>query len=121
MATAEGKKMIRIEDVIALANEGKKVQVVGQLIIRPIIEKALAEIGETEDVEAYLLMGNFKFMADGQSYEMTKTYLRGFKSESLEARAANLKIANFRLKSDYERLKAAGVDIEPIYFEEFHL
>ncbi len=121
MATVEEKKLIRIDEVIALAKEGKEIQVSVQLIIRPIIEKALAEIGEAEDMEAYLLMGNFKFLVDSQMYEISKTYLRGYKSEFLEARAANLKIANSRLKNDYERLKAAGVDIEPIYFEEFHI
>lgn len=121
MAAVEEKKMIRIEDVVAMAKEGKKIQLSVQLIIRPIVEKALAEIGEVEDVEAYLLMGNFKLDIDGQLHEISKTYLRGYKSEFLEARAANLKIANSRLKSDYERLKSAGVDIEPIYFEEFHI
>lgn len=121
MATSEEKKMIRIEDIFTLAEEGKEVKVSVQLIIRPIIEKALAEIGEVEDMEAYLLIGNFEFETDGQVYEISKTYLRGYKSEFLEAKAANLKIANSRLKSDYERLKAAGIAVEPQYFEEFHI
>lgn len=121
MGNAEEKKPGTIEDIIARAEKGEKVEASVQLVSRPILEKALAEIGEVEDTEAYLLTGNFRFIVEGQPHEVSKTYVKGYKSESLEARAADLQIANSRLRRDYERLKAAGIDIEEQFFEEFHI
>jgi hypothetical protein len=43
---------------------------------------------------------------DGKMHKVSKTYLRGYTSESAEVSAANRNIANARLKIDYERLIA---------------
>ena len=115
------EKTMRIEDIIALAQQGKGGQAEVKLSTRHIIEKALAEIGEVEDMDAYLPVADFIFEVAGETYTVSKTYLRGYKSESLEARAANQRIANARLKEDYKRLDAAGVKLERQFFEEFHI
>ncbi len=112
---------VRLEDIISLVREGKEVKAQVVLTKQDIIQKVLVEAGDPEEIDAYLLTGDFAFQVDGKSYKVSKTYLRGYGSESLEVSAANRNIANTRLKMDYQRLTQAGIKLEEKYFEKFRL
>ena len=120
--SALGKEMpTRLEEIIGWAREGKKVKADVELIREDIVQKVLLEAGDAEEVAAYLLTGSFTFAVDGEAHEVSKTYLRGYASESVEVSAANKNIANARLKMDYERLKQGGITVEEKYFERLRL
>lgn len=108
----------RLEDFIALAREGKKIQAEIELIKQDIQQKAHPD--ETEErkgeLNGYLLIGDYTFKAEGESSRVSKVYMMGFAKESLDTSRLNKNIANDRLKMDYQRLKDAKVKFEPKYF-----
>jgi hypothetical protein len=112
---------IRLEEIIGWAKEGRKVKANVELIREDIVQRVLVEAGDAEEIDAYLLVGNFTFGVDGKMHKVSKTYLRGYASESVELSAANRNIANARLKIDYERLMQGGIRLEEKYFEKLRL
>lgn len=121
MANIEKEMPVRLEDIISWVKEGREVKADVELIKEDIIQKVLVEARDAEELDAYLLTGNFTFKMDGKTYGVSKTYLRGYASESVHVSAANRNIANARLKMDYERLTQAGIRLEQKYFEKLRL
>jgi len=117
MGNIEKEMPVRLENIMSWAKEGKEVKADVVLTKQQIIQKALVEASGAEEIAAYLLTGDFTFQVDGKSYEVSKTYLRGYASESFDVSAANRSIANARLKVDYQRLMQAGIKLEEKYFE----
>jgi len=121
MTDLEKAMPIRLEDVISWAKAGKTVKADVELAKEDIVQKMLVEAGDPEEIYAYLLGGNFTFNVDGETYKVSKTYLRGYAPESAEVAAANRSIANARLKMDYDRLTQSGIGLEEKYFEKLRL
>jgi len=121
MTGLEKEMPIRLEDIIGWAKAGKTVKADVELAKEDIAQKVLVEAGGPEEIYAYLLEGSFTFDVDGNTYKVSKTYLRGYASESVEIAAANRNIANARLKMDYDRLTEGGIGLEEKYFEKLTL
>lgn len=121
MSALEKERPITLEESIGWAKEGKTVKADVELIREDIVQKVLVEAGDAEEIDAYLLTGVFTFDVDGKMHKVSKTYLRGYASESVEVSAANKNIANARLKMDYERLVQGGISLEEEYFEKLRL
>ena len=125
MVEISGKgKLLRIEDFIALAKEGKDVKVAIDLKKQLVTQKVPP--GDTEDVkkeiDMYLFMtiytfnAIYNFSAEKQVNQISKVYMLAFSEESPDALKINTAIANARLKMDYQRLKDAKITFEEKYF-----
>jgi hypothetical protein len=123
MAGGNGKgELGRIEDFIALAKEGKDVNVAINLKKQLVTQKA----GDTEDlkreIDMYLFMAIYTFSAiynfgaEKQVNQISKVYMLAFSEESPDDLKINTSIANARLKMDYQRLKDANITFEEKYF-----
>jgi len=108
----------RIEDFIALAKEGKEVNLTVELKKRRVAQRV--PLGITEDmkgeVEMYLLTADYIFKAEKDMKLVSKVYILGSSEESPDAIKINTKIANARLSMDYQRLKDARITFEEKYF-----
>ena len=111
-------ELVRIEDFIALANEGKQVKASIELKKQFVSQKV--HPGETEEmkdeIDMYLLMGDYSFTAEGKTKKVSKIYVYGSSEESLNDAKINKSIANERLKMDYKRLQDAKITLEEKYF-----
>ena len=108
----------RLEDYVALAQQGKRVRVEVKLRKQAVQQKVHPE--ETADMRQeigmYLLMADFTFTANGESRVVSKVYAFGAEEESLESARVNRSIATERLKKDYKRLKDAHIAADEKYF-----
>ncbi len=109
----------RLEDFIALAKDGKKVEVKIELNKQTVKQKVHPE--ETDDmgleIDMYLLSGKYSLVGrEGGPQSVSKVYVFAAMGESLVESQTNRKIANARLKMDYDRLAKAGVIFEEKYF-----
>jgi hypothetical protein len=108
----------RLEDYIALAQQGKRVRVDVKLRKQVVQQKVHPE--ETADLRAeigmYLLIADFTLAAEGDSCVVSKVYAFGAEKEPLESAQVNRSIAAERLKMDYKRLKEAGIAVDEKYF-----
>lgn len=108
----------RLEDYIALAQQGKRVRLDVKLRKQAVPQKVHPE--ETADmadeIGMYLLLADFTLTADGESCVVTKVYAFGAEGEPLESARVNRNIATERLKMDYRRLKAANIAVDEKYF-----
>lgn len=118
MTEHERGQPMRLDTIINWAREGIAIAGEVQLTESHIIEKIHTEAGETDDVDSYLLTGVFSFRVDDERFTVAKTYLKGYRSEPLDVAAANHRIANARLKMDYERIQGAGISLAEKYFDE---
>jgi hypothetical protein len=118
MTEAAVETQRRLEDCIALAQQGKRVRVEVKLRKQAVQQKVHPE--ETadmrEEIGMYLLMADFTFTANGESGAVSKVYAFGAEGESLESAKVNRSIATERLKTDYKRLKDANIAVEEKYF-----
>jgi hypothetical protein len=107
----------RLEDLIQMAQEGKKVE--GDVVLHkiPISLKIHPEAGITEDQEAFLLNAAYRFHAEGMTYSVSKNYVTVLPTASVDVAHSNRAIANDRLKADYKRLSTAGISVGKKYFE----
>jgi vacuolar-type H+-ATPase subunit D/Vma8 len=114
----EKDKPVRLEDFITLAKEGKKVEVEIELKKMRVTQKVHPD--ETEDMsdelESYLLTGDYMFRVEGESWKVSKVYVMGLAGESMNTAMLNKNIANDRLKMDYQRLKDVNIEFEDKYF-----
>lgn len=104
----------RLEDFILLAEQGKKIGLEITLRKQPVKwEPAQGETADLFDViNAYLLIADWAFKYGRKVYPISKVYMFAPEDESPSEARANRKIANARLKMDYDRLKAVKLSFE---------
>ena len=111
-------ELVRIEDFIAIAREGKQVNASIELRKHLVSEKV--HPGATEEmkgeVDMYLLFGDYTFAVGKDVKKVSKIYMYGSSEESLNDSKVNKSIANERLKMDYKRLSDAKIIFEEKYF-----
>ena len=108
----------RLEDLIQMTKEGKKVELEDAILHKmPIILKVHPEAGIAEEQEAFLFNAEFRFQVDGEPYRVSKNYATGFHTESVEVARGIRNIANGRLKEDYSRLSTVGISVEKKFFK----
>lgn len=108
----------RLEDVIRIANEGKRVDMEVELNKLPMIQEMYPrEAGETtHNISTYLLIAYFNFKIDVQSYKFSKVYMFSTTDESLVTTEMNKDTANARLQMDYKRLRDANIHFQEKFF-----
>ncbi len=109
----------RLEDFIALAKDGKQVK--AEIELNKQIVKQKVHPDETDnmglEVDMYLLSGNYFLTGvEDEVKRISKVYVFASTGESLVESQTNRKIANARLKMDYDRLAQAGIKFEEKYF-----
>ena len=119
MVEIPGKgELLRIEDFIALAKEGKDVNVTVDLRQHFVSQKI--HPGDTEElkdaIDMYLLFGDYTFKIGNWKKLVSKIYMYGSTGESLNDTKINKSIANDRLRLDYQRLKDVNIRFEEKYF-----
>lgn len=108
----------RIEDFIALAKEGEKVDLEIELKKQLVTQKVPPEVTEDmrDEVDMYLLIADYIFKVGKDMKLVSKVYMFGSSEEPPNALKVNANIANARLKMDYQRLKDAKIIFEEKYF-----
>ena len=108
----------RIEDFIALAKEGKTVNLTVELGKKLVAQKVPPGVTEDmkDEVGMYLLIADYFFKVEKDTKLVSKVYILGSSEESPDAIKINTKIANARLSMDYQRLKDAKIKLEEKYF-----
>jgi len=108
----------RIEDFIDLSKRGKEVSLTVELKKHRVTQRVPPGITEDmkDNVEMYLLTGNYVFKMGKDMKIVSKVYMLGSSEESPDALKVNTSIANARLKMDYQRLKDAKITFEEKYF-----
>lgn len=123
----EKGKMVRLEDFIVLANEGKDVHMDIKLREELVIRKVDAQekVEKKDELHMCLLLADYTFKIDAEIHTVTKVYNFGSKLEKNDDKQfvdealydKSLKdIANHRLSADYERLRKANIKFLPKYF-----
>jgi len=114
----EGKPM-RLEDFIARARGGEKIGLTVRLQKQSFAQPVppLHATGMKSERELYLLVGEFLFRAAADMVPVSKVYAYGFPGEPDHNAQVNAGIANERLKVDYERIREAGIEFEPKFYE----
>jgi hypothetical protein len=115
---AEMSELLRIEDFITLAREGKEVKAEIKLSKQNVTQKV--HPGATEEMKGemdmYLLTGNYSFNVGSWKKVVSKIYMYGSAGESMNDAKINISIANERLKVDYKRMHDAKIAFEEKYF-----
>ncbi|MHA2219872.1 MAG: hypothetical protein ACXADW_23175 [Candidatus Hodarchaeales archaeon] len=123
----EKGKLVRLEDFIVLANEGKDVHMDIKLREELVIRKVDAQekVEKKDELHMFLLLADYTFKIDGEIHTVTKVYNFGstleknddeqFVDEALYDESLK-DIANHRLTADYERLRKANIKFLPKYF-----
>lgn len=107
------EKPMRLEDFIDLAKKGEEVRAEVELERRMIKE----ELRTGEEVDAYVLVANYTLMTEKQTGKVSKIYMGGLDEEDPETSDINRRIANERLKMDYQRLRVANINLEEKFFD----
>jgi len=108
----------RLEEVMRIANEGKRVDMEVELKKLPIIHESHAkeEHYPSKKINTYLLMAYYNFKIDDQSHRISKVYMIENAEGSLNALQIDEDIANARLRVDYKRLKDAHINFHEKFF-----
>ena len=108
----------RIEDFIALAKEGGKVDLEIELRKQLVTQKVPQGVTEDmkDEIDMYLLTADYIFKVGKDMKLVSKVYVFGSSEEPPDVIKVNASIANARLKMDYQRLKAARITFEEKYF-----
>jgi len=119
MNEVSGKsELLRIEDFITLAKEGKDVS--AKIGLRQEFVSQKVHPADTEElkeaIDMYLLIGDYTFRIGSWEKTVSKVYVHSSTGESLSDTKINKSIANERLKLDYQRLKDAKIHFEEKYF-----
>ena len=119
MVEVSGKsELLRIEDFIALAKEGKGVNVT--IDLRQEFAAQKVHPGDTEElkgaIDIYLLFGDYTFKIGKWEKVVSKVYAYGSTGASFNETKVTKSIANERLKLDYQRLKGVNIHFEEKYF-----
>lgn len=114
----EKAHVFRLEDFIVLAKEEKDINASVDLIKKIVTPTINPE--ETVDTKSsgdmYLLLGEFNFRVAGEVRKVFKSYAFGTSAQSRDSMAQNIRVANERLKIDYQRLRTAHILFEEKYF-----
>lgn len=112
------KKPLMLYDFIVLGKGGRRVEAYVELRKQIVMQETYPDetLVRRDEVDAYLLMGDYNFEVEGETYKVTKVYLMGFVREAPYIADLNKSIANKRLKMDYRRLKDADIKVAPKYF-----
>jgi hypothetical protein len=114
----EKGELLRIEDFIALAKEGKDVK--AEVDLRKQLVSQKVHPGQTEEMKAeldmYLLLANYSFTVGNWKKTVSKVYVYGSSSETLNDTKVNTSIANERLKMDYKRMHNVNIAFDEKYF-----
>ncbi len=112
-------ELVRIEDFIALAVEGKQVNASIELRKKIVSEKVHPGTFEEmkDEVDMYLLFGDYTFLVGKDVKKISKIYMYGSSEESLNETNINKSIADARLKMDYKRLQDAKIILEETFFQ----
>ena len=116
--TVEKHYINRLDDVIRIANEGKRVDMEVELKTLPMIQEvSTREADKTpHNINTYLLIAYYAFKVDLQSYKCSKVYMFGNTEESLTTKEMNKDIANARLDMDYKRLRDVHIHFQDKFF-----
>ncbi len=119
MVEVSGKgELLRIEDFIALAKEGKDIKV--EINLRKQLVSEKVHPGGTEEmkseIDMYLLLGDYTFSIGNWKKMVSKIYMYGSTGESLNDAKINISIANERLKMDFKRMQDVKITFEEKYF-----
>lgn len=108
----------RIEDFIALAKEGGRVNLEIELKKQLVTQKVPRGVTEDmkDEIDMYLLTANYIFKVGKDMKLVSKVYVFGSSEEPPDVISLNSNIANARLKMDYQRLKDAEITFEEKYF-----
>lgn len=114
----EKEKPLRLKDFIVLAKGGRRIEADIELRRQIVMQEVYPDEAQArrDEVDAYLLMGDYNFEVEGESYKVSKVYLMGFQREALYIADLNKSIANKRLKMDFRRLKDADIKVVSKYF-----
>lgn len=117
----EKREFTRIEDFIAMAKEGKQVQLSVTLRKEFVTQKVQPEKGEEAGAgkEMYLLIADYAFRGDGRESTISKIYVSGTVGEPVNATKQNTYIANARLKMDYMRLREVNIPFDEVFWQEW--
>jgi hypothetical protein len=113
----EQHMLSRLEDFIALARKGEKVDLTVTLN-KQIFSRKFPPYtsGESEDeIDMYILSADYFFVVEEKVNEITKFYVSGIEGESAGQTKHTIHIANERLKMDYNRLKEGKI----VFMEKF--
>lgn len=111
-------KLDRLEDFVELVGQGIPVTV--DIKLKKQFVKQKVHPDETDDItdelDMYLLTGEFMCSAENQIITITKMYVMGFVEESPTESNTNKNVANQRLKMDYARLVDSGIEFTEVFF-----
>jgi hypothetical protein len=115
----DNREFLRLEDIIALAWQGKEVRLSIELKKPIIIPKFLpGEIeGMKEGIDMYLLVANYSFHAEKEVGKVSKIYGSGIVTETQDVAKQNSILANRRLDIDYKRLEISHIKFDKKYWE----
>ena len=108
----------RIEDFIAFANGGGKVDLEIELKKQLVTQKVPQGVTEDmrDEIDMYLLTADYIFRVGKDMKLVSKVYVFGSSEEPQNVIKLNSNIANARLRMDYQRLKDADITFEEKYF-----
>ncbi|SPQ00238.1 hypothetical protein NBG4_20044 [Candidatus Sulfobium mesophilum] len=108
----------RIEDFIALANKGVKVELEIELKKQLVTQKVPQGVTEDmrDEMDMYMLTGDYIFKVGNDKKLVSKVYVFGSSEEPRDVINVNLHIANARLKMDYQRMKDTKIAFGEKYF-----
>ncbi|MCW3978074.1 MAG: hypothetical protein NWE77_09090 [Candidatus Bathyarchaeota archaeon] len=114
----EKEKPLRLDDFIVLAKGGQRIEADIELRKQIVMQEVYPDEPQVrrDEVDAYLLMGDYNFEVEGESYRVSKVYVMGLEREVPYIAGLNRNIANRRLKMDYQRLEDADIKVVPKYF-----
>jgi hypothetical protein len=114
----EKDEFVRLEDFIAVAKQGKEVQLSVTLNKHVVTKKTHpAETDEKKgELDMYLLIGDYLFNVGGALNKVSKIYVSGIIGEPMNATRQNIEIANSRIKMDYMRLREVNIIFEEVFF-----
>lgn len=122
-AESEAESSCKLKDFIRLAREGKRLKAkVAIELTGPGCETGSLRCSDCHFVTStYFLSRDFSFVWDEEETRVSKTDLLGYffgsEMESVEADKMICRMANARLKKDYEFLREANIQVEEAFFD----
>ncbi|HMK43601.1 MAG TPA: hypothetical protein VK445_05640 [Dissulfurispiraceae bacterium] len=108
----------RLEDFIAFAKTGAKIQAAVDLHKQAVINKVHPGSHEEmrSEVGMFLYTAVFGFKIGAETRKVSKVYMVSSSEEPADQTRIDTNIANERLKTDYRRLHGAGIEFKDVFF-----